>query len=136
MTSTANSVSCTAVSSSSDLQDIVASSIKEYFTPKYPVYKIQYTHIKITIDDDDEEGVYIDIRVKERIVEVVPKFTSNSRLRQEITQEEYDNQLKTCNSQNDYRNFYKIYCRQQVRTSVTISTPELKSFCLYLSTRF
>ena len=28
------------------LQDIVASSIKEYLTPKYPIYKIQYTHIK------------------------------------------------------------------------------------------
>ena len=70
-----------------DFQDIVASSIKEYFTPKYPVYKIQYTHIK---KDFEEDEVDIDIRVKERIVEIVPKFTSKCRLRHEITKEEYD----------------------------------------------
>tara|TARA_Y100000004_G_scaffold46487_1_gene51018 strand:+ start:998 stop:1603 length:606 start_codon:yes stop_codon:yes gene_type:complete len=70
-----------------DLQDIVASSILEYVKPKHPIYKIQYTHIK---RDDDGDDIDIEIRVKEKIVEVVPKFTSKCRRRQEITKEEYD----------------------------------------------
>lgn len=104
-----------------DLQEIVASSIKDYLKPKYPIYKIQYTHIKNTSDGDD---IGIDIRVKEKIVEVVPKFTSKCRRRQEITKEEYDQKWNETNTCCEKIKFHKLYCKLSNRQNMHIYPEE------------
>ena len=47
--------------------------------------------------------------MKERIVEVVPKFTSKCRLRQEITEEEYKQKVNELTLDD----FHEKFCRKE-----------------------
>ena len=91
-----------------EISSVISPIVETYISPKMPIYKIQYTHVK-KLDDDELD---IDIRVKERIVEVVPKFTSKCRLRLEITEEEYKQKVNELTLDD----FHKLYSKQGHRT--------------------
>ena len=96
-----------------DIPSVISPIVETYISPKMPIYKIQYTHRKKLYNDEEDD---IDISTKERIVEVVPKFTSKCRLRQEITKEIYEqNDSKLLK---DYDDFHKKYGSKYINPGI------------------